>query len=115
MTGKLVLENLKNRPLRSLLTILLIAVPVTLILTLVGLTQGMLSEAQSRQRGAGADIVIRGSTTQAVTSFSGYTIPAPMVNMSAFTVYEAGAGVVTLMVEVAGKPRHAVFINFAFT
>ncbi|MGA2275299.1 MAG: ABC transporter permease [Bryobacteraceae bacterium] len=80
MTGKLVLENLKNRPLRSLLTILLIAVPVTLILTLVGLTQGMLSEAQSRQRGAGADIVIRGSTTQAVTSFSGYTIPAPMVD-----------------------------------
>jgi putative ABC transport system permease protein len=36
-------------------------VPVTLILTLVGLTQGMLSDAQNRQRGAGADIVIRGS------------------------------------------------------
>lgn len=80
MTGKLVVENLKNRPLRSLLSILLIGVPVTLILTLVGLTQGMLSEAQNRQRGAGADIVIRGSTVQAVTSTSTTTIPARMVD-----------------------------------
>ena len=37
MTGKLVYENLKNRPMRSLLSILLIGVPVTLILCLVGL------------------------------------------------------------------------------
>ena len=80
MTGKIVLENLKNRPMRSLLSILLIGVPVTLILTLVGLTQGMLSEAQNRQRGVGADIVIRGSTMQAVTSASGTTIPEAMVD-----------------------------------
>ena len=53
MTGKIVLENLKNRPMRSLLSILLIGVPVTLILTLVGLTQGMLTDSQNRQRGVG--------------------------------------------------------------
>ncbi len=81
MTGKLVLENLKNRPMRSLLTILLIGVPVTLILTLVGLTQGMLSDAQNRQRGIGADIMIRGSNVKALTSASGITIPAPMVDL----------------------------------
>ena len=44
MTGKLVLENLKHRPMRSLLSILLIGVPVTLILTLVGMTQGILDD-----------------------------------------------------------------------
>lgn len=76
MTGKLVLENLKNRPLRSLLSILLIGVPVTLILTLVGLTQGMLTDSQNRQRGVGADIIIRGSTVSSVISFSGASIPA---------------------------------------
>jgi putative ABC transport system permease protein len=81
VTGKLVLENLKNRPLRSLLSILLIGVPVTLILTLVGLTQGMLSDAQNRQRGVGADIIIRGSQVQALTSASGITIPAGMVDL----------------------------------
>jgi putative ABC transport system permease protein len=80
VTGKLVLENLKNRPLRSLLTILLIGVPVTLILTLVGLTQGMLTEAQNRQRGVGADIIIRGSGVTSVTSYSTNSIPAGMVD-----------------------------------
>jgi len=80
VTRKLVLENLKNRPMRSLLSILLIGVPVTLILTLVGLTQGMLTEAQNRQRGVGADIIIRGSGVSSVTSFSGYTIPAAMAD-----------------------------------
>jgi len=73
---QIVLENLKNRPMRSLLSILLIGVPVTLILTLVGLTQGMLTDSQNRQRGVGADIIIRGSTVSSVISFSGASIPA---------------------------------------
>ena len=81
MIGKIVLENLRNRPMRSLLTILLIAVPVTLILTLVGLTQGMLSDAQNRQRGVGADLMIRASNVKALASASGITIPAAMVDL----------------------------------
>ena len=80
MTGKLVLENLKNRPMRSLLSILLIGVPVTLILTLVGLTQGMLTDSQNRQRGSGADIIVRGSGVSSVISFSEATIPAKMAD-----------------------------------
>ena len=38
MIGKLVFENIKHRPMRSLLSILLIGVPATLILCLVGLS-----------------------------------------------------------------------------
>ena len=79
MTGKLVLENLKNRPMRSLLSILLIGVPVTLILTLVGLTQGMLEDGRNRQQGAGANVVIRGSTAKSVINFSPSSMPAAMV------------------------------------
>ena len=59
VTGKLVLENLKHRPMRSLLSILLIGVPVTLILCLVGLSHGMLEDSQRRARGIGADIMVR--------------------------------------------------------
>ena len=50
MTAKLVLENLKHKPMRSLLSILLIGVPVTLILSLVGLSHGMLEDSQRRRR-----------------------------------------------------------------
>jgi len=64
VTGKLVLENLKHKPMRSLLSILLIGVPVTLILCLVGLSHGFLEDSQRRTRGIGADVIVRppGST-----------------------------------------------------
>jgi putative ABC transport system permease protein len=68
VTAKLVFENLKHKPMRSLLSFLLIGVPVTLILTLVGLAHGMLEDSQNRARGVGADLVIRGSGTTSVTN-----------------------------------------------
>jgi putative ABC transport system permease protein len=59
----MVVENLRNKPMRSLLSFLLIGVPVTLILTLVGLANGMLQDSQRRAQGVGADIMVRGSNT----------------------------------------------------
>lgn len=59
MTGKLVTENLKHRPMRSLLSNLVMGVQVTLILTLVGLSQGMIDDSTRRAQGVGADIIVR--------------------------------------------------------
>jgi putative ABC transport system permease protein len=56
---KLVWENVKHRPLRTFLSALLIAIPVTLVLTLAGLSKGMIEDATRRYRGVGADIIIR--------------------------------------------------------
>jgi putative ABC transport system permease protein len=80
VTGKLVFENIKHRPLRTLLSALLIAVPVTLILTLVGLTRGLLQDSEQRTRGIGADIWIRPSGTSIGTSLSGAPLPEKFVD-----------------------------------
>ncbi|HEY1242728.1 MAG TPA: FtsX-like permease family protein [Bryobacteraceae bacterium] len=80
MTGKIVFENLKHRPMRTLLSALLIAVPVTLILTLVGLTRGMLEDSERRARGIGADVWVRPPGTAFATSLSGAPIPEKMVD-----------------------------------
>jgi putative ABC transport system permease protein len=77
---KLVWENLKHRPLRSLLSFLLIAVPVTLILTLVGLTHGMIDDFQQRQKAAGADILVRATNASSVLSFGAATLSQGFVN-----------------------------------
>jgi putative ABC transport system permease protein len=61
-----VLENLKYRPMRSLLSILLIGVPVTLILSLVGLSHGMLEDSQRRARGVGADLIVRAPSASVI-------------------------------------------------
>ncbi len=79
MISKLVLENLKHRPMRSLLSILLIGVPVTLILCLIGLSRGLLEDGQTRSRGVGADIIIRASTSGSIANFTGTSIPEALV------------------------------------
>jgi len=59
LINKLVLENLKHRPVRTALSALAIGVQVAMVLTLVGLSNGMLADQQGRSRGVGADILIR--------------------------------------------------------
>ncbi len=81
MTAKLVWENLKHRPLRSLLSFLLIGVPVTLILTLVGLTHGMITDFQQRQKASGADIVVRGTNAQTALSFGSATLSEGFIKL----------------------------------
>ena len=73
MITKLVWENIRFRPIRTLLSILLIAVPVTLILTLVGLSEGFLDDSARRARGVGADIIFRAKGSS-LLSFSGASL-----------------------------------------
>jgi putative ABC transport system permease protein len=76
---KLVGENVRHRPLRTLLSVLLIAVPVTLILTLVGLSRGYLEDAAKRTRGVGADLIIR-PPNSSMMQFTGNTISPGIID-----------------------------------
>ena len=59
MLNKLILANLTHRPVRTLLSVLAIAVEVTMILTLVGVSNGTLDSTKRRAEGVGADIMVR--------------------------------------------------------
>jgi hypothetical protein len=59
LLNKLVFENLRQRPVRTCLSVLAIGVEVTMILTLVGISYGTLDETARRARGVGADILVR--------------------------------------------------------
>jgi len=69
MINKLVLENLKYRWVRTLLSALVVGVQVMSILTLIGLSRGMLQESASHAKGTGADIFLKPGT-QGTFSFS---------------------------------------------
>lgn len=79
MIHRLVFENLKHRPVRTLLSVIAIGVEVTLILTLVGLSRGVLDDLASRSRGTGADILIRPPDSSGFT-FS-LTMPEKVVDV----------------------------------
>lgn len=59
MINKLVIENLRHRWVRTVLSAAAVGVQVTMILTLVGVSFGTLDDFSKRARGAGADILIR--------------------------------------------------------
>ncbi|MEO8126204.1 MAG: FtsX-like permease family protein [Bryobacteraceae bacterium] len=66
MVNKLVVENLKHRPIRTFLTVAAIGLQVTMILTLVGLSDGTIEDSARRTRGVGADILIRPPASSAI-------------------------------------------------
>src|SRR5437879_13670039 len=57
--NKMIISNLVQRPLRSLISITAIAVEVTLILVIVGLAVGILNDSKQRQSGIGADVMVK--------------------------------------------------------
>jgi putative ABC transport system permease protein len=70
LINKLVLENLKHRWVRTILSAIVIGVQVTTILTLVGLSQGMLEDSARRARGVGAEVWLRPEAAGAFTMSS---------------------------------------------
>lgn len=80
MVNRLVIENLKHRPVRTLLSAIAIGVQVTMILTLVGVSQGMLGDIAARSRGTGADIVIKPPDSN-IFQFSGIVMPEKIVDL----------------------------------
>lgn len=56
--NKMIVANLLHRPIRSLISIIAVALEVILILLIVGLSMGMLNDARTRQQGIGADVIV---------------------------------------------------------
>jgi len=66
LLNKLIFANLGHRPIRTLLSVLAIAVEVAMILTLVGVSHGTLDQSAQRARGVGADIWFRPPGSSAI-------------------------------------------------
>jgi putative ABC transport system permease protein len=66
LLNKLIFANLGHRPIRTLLSVLAIAVEVTMILTLVGVSYGTLDGTAQRAKGVGADIWFRPPGSSAI-------------------------------------------------
>jgi putative ABC transport system permease protein len=58
MMNRMIAANLAHRPIRSLISIVAIALEVTLILMIVGLSLGILDDSKQRQAGIGADVIV---------------------------------------------------------
>ena len=75
MMGELIARNLMHRPLRTLIGAMGIAVEVALVVIIVGLTSGLLTETAKRIEGIGADIMLQPSNASYLLALGGAPMP----------------------------------------
>jgi len=69
--NKMIVANLVHRPFRTMISVVAVAVEVTLILLIVGLSFGMLNDSNKRQAGIGADIMVQPPGSSLLMGVSG--------------------------------------------
>ena len=68
-------RNVLQRPMRTVITIIGVAVEVTLVVLVVGLTTGLLTDVAKRTEGVGADIMVQPPSASVFMAFSGAPMP----------------------------------------
>lgn len=59
MVQRMILENVLHRPIRTIVSVLAVAIEVGMIMLVVGMSHGMLHEDARRVEGVGADIMVQ--------------------------------------------------------
>lgn len=103
MMNKMVVANLTHRPIRSLISIIAIALEVTLILLIVGLALGLLKDSRERQAGIGADVVIMPPGSSFIVGLTGAPMSIKVGNVLAKLPHVVTVAPVVTTVSTAGQ------------
>ncbi len=93
--NRMIVSNLVHRPLRSVISIVAIAIEVTLILLIVGLSIGIMNDSKRRTAGIGADVMVQPPGASFIQGFGGAPAPVKIANvLRTFPHVEAAVPVV---------------------
>lgn len=81
MMNKMVVANLAHRPIRSLISIVAIALEVTLILLIVGLCYGIMNDSKNRTAGIGADVIVQPPGSSFLSGISGAPVSVKVADV----------------------------------
>ena len=76
--NKLIVANLLHRPVRSIISVLAVAIEVVMILSIVGIFMGILNDTKQRTNGIGADLVVSPSNASFMNGMSGAAMSAKL-------------------------------------
>jgi putative ABC transport system permease protein len=110
--NKLVIANLLHRPLRSLISILAVAIEVVMILSIVAIFMGMLNDQKRRNNGIGADLVVSPSNASFMNGVSGAPMPAKLADFLAKLPHVAVASPVISDFNMSGNVEILYGIDF---
>jgi len=102
MIRQLILRNAIHRPVRAFVSVAAVAVEVTLVLIIVGLTGGMLQEVAKRIEGVGADIMLQAPSASIFLAFSGAPMPIKIRDRLETMKYVAAVAPVLIQFNASG-------------
>jgi len=73
--NKLIFANLLHRPLRSIISLLAVAIEVIMILSVVAIFMGIVNDSRARTNGIGADLVMLPSGASLISGLSTASMP----------------------------------------
>jgi putative ABC transport system permease protein len=73
--NKLIFANLVHRPVRSIISVLAVAIEVIMILSIAGVFMGMLNDTKQRTNGIGADLMLRPPGSNIMIGLNGAPMP----------------------------------------
>jgi putative ABC transport system permease protein len=71
----MIVQNALHRPVRTAITVLAVAIEVTLVIVVVGMTSGLLIDSAQRTEGVGADIMVQPPSASVFLGFTGAPMP----------------------------------------
>src|SRR5258706_6322639 len=75
MIQQLIVNNVRRRPVRTVVSVIAVGVEVALVILIVGLTSGLMQETAKRIEGIGADIMLQPPSSSVFLAFSGAPMP----------------------------------------
>jgi len=102
MMNRMIVANLVHRPVRSLISVVAIALEVTLILLIVGLSLGILNDTRQRQAGMGADVVVMPPGSTVIAGVSGAPLSLKIADILAGLPHVTAVAPVVMQFSTAG-------------
>jgi putative ABC transport system permease protein len=101
--NKLIFANLVHRPVRSIISVLAVAIEVIMILSISAIFMGMLNDTKQRTSGIGADLMMRPPNSSIFAGMSGAPMPIKIVDVLRKLPHVAVASPVNQKFNTAGK------------
>ncbi len=79
--NKLIVGNLLYRPVRTIVTMLAVAIEVVMILSVVGIMLGQISNSRAQNSGIGADLTVRPPNASFLAGVGGAPVPASIAGV----------------------------------
>src|SRR5215471_352275 len=102
MINRMILGNLVHRPVRSLISIVAVALEVSLILLIVGYSLGMLQDSRTRTAGIGADVIVMPPGSSFIAGLTGTPMPIKVAGVLARLPHVQKVAPVITQISTAG-------------